>query len=56
MPSGPVTTAFSEASSARLEITMSAPRAAAAAVSATIAPAARKGWAFSDERFQTTSG
>ncbi len=56
MPSGPVTTAFSAASSAILEITMSAPRAAAAAVSATTAPADRNGSAFSDERFQTTSG
>src|SRR5208283_4202745 len=56
MPSGPDTTARTESSSARLEITISASAAAAAGDLARIAPSSRSGDALSEERFQTTSG
>src|SRR5271165_247448 len=56
MPSGPDTTARTESSSARLEITISASAAAAAGDLARVAPSSRSGDALSEERFQTTSG
>src|SRR5271166_4381692 len=56
MPSGPDTTARIESSSARLEITISAPATAAAGDLASVAPSSRSGDALSEERFQTTSG
>jgi hypothetical protein len=55
-PFGAETTVRRDASSARLEITMSAIPAAAAGDSARLAPAARSGSAFSADRFQTTNG
>src|SRR5208337_3848828 len=56
MPSGPDTTARTASSSARLEITISAPAAAAAGDLAKVAPSSRSGEALSEQRFQTTSG
>src|ERR1039457_2818170 len=56
MPFGPETTEVKEASSAKLEMMMSALAAAAAGVSAIAAPAARSGSALAGVLFQTTSG